>query len=778
MGFVTDLSGIEWVDFPAAVIAFILVYIAISWIFPHPVLKFFWWIMTHSSYRIRVVGLKNIPKNGPALLVSNHVSYIDWILLFAACPRRMRILVWSGYWRNPVFAFFLNWVRAIPIESRKPSVHAVHEAFNKAKEAMEKGHLVLIFPEGRLTRTGFLRPFHRGLEVMGKYFPVPIIPVATLNVWGSIFSYSEGKVVWKWPKGYPRRAAVGFGAPLPHTTKAPEVRRQVQRLQAKLARDANHWSKPVHRRFVRMAAKMPLRSCIIDPMNKRELNYGKVLAGAWVLRDWLAKKLGPEPVVALWIPPSLGGALANIAVSLLGKTSVNLNYTAGTASIASAVKQTGARQILTSKLFMRKMPLEIPAHEGPPDGDKVELIYLEDALGEIKNWQRALAFLKVLFLPGWWLEYVSLDLGRHNLQDLLTIIMTSGSTGEPKGVMLSQFNIASNIDSAIAAIDLGRQDRAFGVLPFFHSFGYTVMLWGPLQIGASVVYYPDPRSAKEIGEICKTYRCTLMIATATFLRFYLKRCAPDDFRSLRFLVCGAERLPPSLSKEFHEKFGVQPLEGYGCTEMSPVVSTNVIDREINGVRQIGNKIGTIGQCLPGVAAKVVNPDTFEEVPAGQEGLLLATGGNVMVGYLGKPEMTAQVIRDGWYVTGDVGHIDDDGFITLTGRLSRIAKVGGEMIPLEHLEEEIHAALGTTDRFLAVSSIPDVARGERLIVLHVELPGIDVRQLCQKLNERNLPNLWLPKERDYFQIPELPLLGSGKVDLKRLKQIALEKAALK
>jgi acyl-[acyl-carrier-protein]-phospholipid O-acyltransferase/long-chain-fatty-acid--[acyl-carrier-protein] ligase len=204
----------------------------------------------------------------------------------------------------------------------------------------------------------------------------------------------------------------------------------------------------------------------------------------------------------------------------------------------------------------------------------------------------------------------------------------------------------------------------------------------------------------------------------------------------------------------------------------------VPDREVNGVRQIGNKIGTIGQCLPGIAAKIVDPETYEEVPTGHEGMLLTTGGNVMMGYLGKPELTAQSMRGEWYITGDVAHIDDDGFLTLTGRLSRIAKVGGEMVPLERVEEEIHAVLGTTDRYVAVTSIPDPAKGERIIAVHIELPGMDVRQLTQKLTQSSLPNLWLPKERDFFLLPELPLLGTGKVDLKRLKQIALEKTGSK
>lgn len=243
---------------------------------------------------------------------------------------------------------------------------------------------------------------------------------------------------------------------------------------------------------------------------------------------------------------------------------------------------------------------------------------------------------------------------------------------------------------------------------------------------------------------------------------------------MRILMCGAEKLPPSLAQEFQEKFGVLPLEGYGCTELSPAAAANVPDREVGGTRQIGNKPGTIGQPLPGVAARIVHPETYEPLPPSQEGLLLICGANVMVGYLGKPELTRQVIRDGWYVTGDMARFDADGFIQLTGRLARFAKIGGEMVPLEKIEEELHTILGTSERVCAVTVVPDEKRGERLVVLYTSLDGLDTRRLCQELGGRGLPNLWLPGERDFFSVPELPILGSGKIDLKRLTEIALQR----
>jgi len=260
------------------------------------------------------------------------------------------------------------------------------------------------------------------------------------------------------------------------------------------------------------------------------------------------------------------------------------------------------------------------------------------------------------------------------------------------------------------------------------------------------------------------------------LRFCLRRCEPGDFNTLRILMCGAEKLPQSLAQEFEQKFGVQPLEGYGCTELSPAAAANVPDWEANGTRQLGTKPGTIGRPLPGVAARLVDPETLAPLPPNTEGLLLIYGANVMMGYLGRPEATREVIRDGWYVTGDIAKMDEDGFITITDRLSRFSKIGGEMVPHQKIEHELHEILGTNERVCVVTAIPDERRGERLMVLHLPLNGLDVHQLWQQLNSRGLPNLWVPAERDFIEVPELPILGSGKMDLKRVKEIALEKIA--
>jgi acyl-[acyl-carrier-protein]-phospholipid O-acyltransferase / long-chain-fatty-acid--[acyl-carrier-protein] ligase len=737
----------------------------LSWLRPELVIRWLFWLPAHLLYRIEVHGRGNIPAKGPVLFVCNHVSFIDAFLVFLAQRRPVRFVIWAPFTRLPGLRHFLRFARVIPVDS-SAGPRAIVQSLRTASEALEKGEAVCIFAEGGITRTGFMLPFQRGFEQILKRAPAPVVPVCLDHVWGSIFSYRGGRFLWKWPQKLPYPVMVSFGKPLPATITAIEVRQAIQELSAESSIAASSKRRPVHRQFVRMAARHPFRPCLIDLNNNgKVLSYGKVLAGAKILTDLLRPKLQDDSMVGVWLPPSAGGAIANIALAFLGKTSVNLNYTSSPKMIESAIRQCNLRHVLTSRLFISKMKLEV--------APGVELIYLEDFRKVVTTWQRLRNFLAVVLLPAFVLDRWVLRLSNHDRDDIATVIFSSGSTGDPKGVMLTHRNLAANLESVVQAINPGPSDRILGILPFFHSFGYTVTMWVPLLVGASVIYYHDPRQAKELGELCRKYRCTIFLTTPTFLRFNLKRCQPGDFSTLRILMCGAEKLPQPLALEFKEKFGVMPLEGYGCTELSPVAAANVPDWVSGDIRQLGNKPGTIGRPVPGVAARIVDPETFEPVPFGNEGLLLIHGANVMKGYLGKPEATRQAIRDGWYITGDMGKIDEDGFITLTGRLARFAKIGGEMVPLEKIEEALHHILGTTERVCAVTSVPDEKKGERVVVLHLPLNGMEVRELCHKLADSGLPNLGLPGEHDFFQVSELPVLGSGKLDLKRVKEMALE-----
>ena len=723
------------------------------------------WIIARTIYRIRKFGVDNVPATGPALLVCNHVSYVDWLLLLAAQKRFVRFVIFAAWTKRFGIRHLLRWAGAIPIDGFA-GPRAIVKSLRGASDALKKGELVCIFAEGRFTRTGFMLPFHRGFEQVVKHAPAPIIPVCLDHLWGSIFSFRGGKIFWKWPQEMPYPVSVAFGKPMPPTSSAAEVRLAIQKLSADCSIALSDCSRLVHRQFVRMAARHPFRRCWVDTATRKSYRYGEALAGSIILSRKLKPLLGDERMIGIWLPPSAGAAFANIAIAFLGKTSVNLNYTSSAAGVQSALRQCGLKHVLTSRRFSAKVKLDA--------GSGVELVYLEDFAPQVSKWEKARTFLTALLLPGIVLERWVLGLHRHQPNDLATVIFSSGSEGDPKGVMLSHRNVAANAESMVQAIDLGHHDRALGILPFFHSFGYTVTLWVPLQVGASVVYYPDPRQGREIGELCRKHRCTIVLTTPTFLRLYLRRSQKGDFDSARILMCGAEKLPPSLAKEFQEKLGVLPLEGYGCTELSPAASANVPDKVLEGFRQVGNRPGTIGQPLPGVAARIVDPETFESLPPGQEGLLLIYGANVMVGYLGGPEQTAQAVRNGWYVTGDMAKIDEDGFITITGRLKRFAKIAGEMVPLEHIEEEIHNLLDTSERLVAVTAVPDDKKGERIVVLHLPLGGRDLRKLCEELSRRGLPNLGLPGERDFFQVSEIPVLGSGKLDIRKVKELALER----
>jgi acyl-[acyl-carrier-protein]-phospholipid O-acyltransferase/long-chain-fatty-acid--[acyl-carrier-protein] ligase len=357
---------------------------------------------------------------------------------------------------------------------------------------------------------------------------------------------------------------------------------------------------------------------------------------------------------------------------------------------------------------------------------------------------------------------------------LATIIFSSGSTGVPKGVMLTHANILSNVDSLAQVFPMGAEDTFIGVLPFFHSFGFCGTFWFPLLQGAGVAYHPNPMDAKTIGDLAEKYRATMLISTPTFCSGYVRRIPKEQFTHLRYAIVGAEKLRDQVAREFREKYGIELLEGYGCTEMSPVVAVNRPDVQYGSVTQIGVKPGSVGHPIPGVAAKIVDQETGEDLPVGAEGLLLVKGPNMMAGYLHAPEQTADVVRDGWYVTGDIARLDEDGFIFITDRLSRFSKIGGEMVPHVRVEDAINEIAGAVCS--AVTAVPDAARGERLVAFYVH-PDLTPDRLWERLCESSLPRLWLPRRDNLIPIDAIPTLGTGKTDLRRLKQLALDRSVV-
>jgi acyl-[acyl-carrier-protein]-phospholipid O-acyltransferase/long-chain-fatty-acid--[acyl-carrier-protein] ligase len=336
--------------------------------------------------------------------------------------------------------------------------------------------------------------------------------------------------------------------------------------------------------------------------------------------------------------------------------------------------------------------------------------------------------------------------------------------------MLTHANLHSNIQQVSQVFMLGGRDKILGILPFFHSFGFMAGLWLPAVNGVGVVFHPNPLDAQVIGHLVESYNVTFLVATPTFLQAYIRRCTPESFGSLQYVLVGAEKLPERVALAFEDTFGIRPLEGYGCTECSPVVTVNGRDFRAPGFRQVAARRGRIGHPLPGVCVRVVDIDSGAPVAHGTAGMLLVKGPNVMKGYLGRPEQTAAVLRDGWYTTGDVALMEEDGFLTITDRLSRFSKIGGEMVPHIRVEERLQELAEATEQVFAVTSLPDEKKGERLVVLST-LPAEQLGAIADRLFRSDLPAIWKPKPNHFFSVGALPVLGTGKVDLRGIRTLA-------
>jgi acyl-[acyl-carrier-protein]-phospholipid O-acyltransferase/long-chain-fatty-acid--[acyl-carrier-protein] ligase len=731
--------------------------IYVLWIVPEFLVRFSLWLLTHTIYRIRIVGQEHVPFRGPALLVCNHLSHADGLLVGSCVQRFIRFLVYRPYYDHWALHRLLTLMKAIPISGGREALTALEHA----TQELQRGHVVCIFAEGSISRTGNMLPFKRGFERIVDGLDVPIIPVYLDRVWGSIFSFKGGRFFWKWPVRVPYPVTVAFGQPLPSTTTAAEARLALQTLGCDLAMQRRPADESLARQFVRTAKHQWWSFSMADAATK-PLTFGRVLVAAMLLARWVRRRLPNESTVGLLLPASVGGALANLGLSLAGKVPVNLNFTAGRESMTTAIARCDIKTILTSRRFLSKAGIE----------EVGGMVFLEDVMKEFSRGVKLRMLLTTLLLPSWAINRIYLD--RVDGDALATVIFSSGSTGIPKGVMLTHRNILSNVDSIGQVYQLASEDVLVGVLPFFHSFGFTGTIWLPALSGIGVVYHANPIDAKTIGELADQYRGTLIISTPTFCSSYIRKCAPHQFRHLRYAIVGAERLREPIAAAFKEKFGVDLLEGYGCTEMSPVVAVNVPDVEDGRERQRGTRVGSVGHPLPGIAVKIVDPTTGQGPLFGHEGLLLVKGPSRMLGYLGEPEKTAEVLRDGWYVTGDIATVDEAGFVRITDRLSRFSKIGGEMVPHMRVEEQIQALIGD-DHSAVVTSIPDDTKGERLIAFYTD-PHVKSHELWEQLCRTDLPRLWLPKREDLHMVESVPTLGTGKADLRGVRQLALERSA--
>jgi acyl-[acyl-carrier-protein]-phospholipid O-acyltransferase/long-chain-fatty-acid--[acyl-carrier-protein] ligase len=705
-------------------------------------------------YKIKTVGRENVPIQGPVLLVANHVSFIDAILIAMANQRLVRFMMLRSYYELPIAHRFFKAMGCIPVSSGD-GPKALLASFARAQDYLRAGDAVCIFAEGGISRHGQMQRFCKGFERLVDGLDVPIVPVHLDRVWGSLFSFSEGKLLLKRPRRIPYPVTVSFGKVLSSASSAFAVRQAILELGADAFALRLADSPPLPIGFVRAAKRHPFSGGVSDSSGVY-LNALKTLTGAHLLGRALGKMLDGEERVGLLIPPSVPGALANFGLSLEGKIPINLNYTASKDVVDACLAKAGVKTVVTSRRIVEKLGWE-------PNG---RMIYLEDVAPSISGLSKAFTAAALLLTPTALLERLVFSRAQGSLDRPATIMFTSGSTGIPKGVMLTHANIFSNIQAIAQVYPLGVEDCMLGVLPFFHAFGFTATLWLPQCLSMSATYHFTPLDARVIGGLVEKRRATILIGTPTFLLTWMRRVEPAQFKSMRYVVAGAEKLRVEVAAAFKGKYGLTPLEGYGATELSPVASVNIPDIDWPGNKQVGTKQGTVGRPLPGVFMKVVDPDSGKELGPNEPGLLLVKGPNVMKGYLDDEAKTREVLRDGYYVTGDIAKIDEDGFVTLTDRLSRFSKVGGEMVPHIRVEEALQEALGAVEPAFVVAAVPDDKRGERLVVLYKG--DFDLEAVLRKVSAGPLPKLWLPDKSNFHRVEGFPLLGTGKIDLQGLR----------
>jgi acyl-[acyl-carrier-protein]-phospholipid O-acyltransferase/long-chain-fatty-acid--[acyl-carrier-protein] ligase len=666
------------------------------------------------------------------------------------------------HYRNPVFGWFASLAGAIPICSDQRPRDLVR-SLRTASNAVKSGELVCIFAEGQVTRTGQMLPFRRGFERIMDGLDAPVIPVCLEGVWGSIFSFAGKRFLWKWPRNLSCPVSVSFGKPMTSRATPAQVRQAIQELATEACQHRKGWMHPIHRGFVRAARKFPFRFAMADQRCPK-LSFISAVARTIYLARRLRPHWSGQEKVGILLPPSIAGALVNFAALLMGKVPVNLNYTASGEVIAASVRQCGITTILSSEAFMEKVKLELP----------LEPLLLERVAAAPRLAERLASLAMAGLFPVRMLERSLGCSRRMDMDDLATIIFSSGSTGDPKGVLLSHFNVVSNVAQLAQVFHLDKRDRMLGVLPFFHSFGFTGTLALTGTLGVGVAYYPTPLDAEAVGRLVRRYSLTFLLTTPTFLQLYLRGCPPEDFGSLRVVMAGAEKLPERLAAAFEERFGITPLEGYGCTECAPAVAVNAPGFRSAGFCQLPFRRGRIGHALPGVCVRIVDPLTDKPMSPNEPGLMLVRGPNVMQGYLDRPEKTAEVLHDGWYVTGDIASMDEDGFIQITDRRSRFSKIGGEMVPHIKVEEKLQELTGSLERCVVVTGVADEKKGERLVVLHcLEQPVLE--QVIARLPQVDLPKLWVPKANQFFRLEIMPVLGSGKLDLRKVRELATERA---
>ncbi len=694
-------------------------------------------------FRVEVRGLENVPPEDRLLIVANHESFLDGLLLGLFIPKKATFVVHTTVLKNWWFRQFLRLTPHLAVDPASPF------AMKKVIKLLESGKNVVIFPEGRITLTGALMKVYDGPGFVAAKTGATILPVridgAAQSYFGRLSSHHPRKLHPKVTLSIMPTTSVVMPKPSHHSFTTAKQRRRIagegmRSVMQKMLFQAQK-SRTIFEAFLDAVDRYGSSYNLIEDLNETQETYQELLKKSLALGRIASKVTSPNETVAVLMPNITNTIALILGMNAFNRVPAMLNYTSGTAGMQNACIAANIKTVITSRKFIEAAALESIV----ANFKNLNVVYLEDLRADFGMLDRA-------WLMGYALHYPRAAMDIQRPEDPAVVLFTSGSEGKPKGVVHSHKSILANTAQITAVLDFNPTDKMMMVLPVFHSFGYTGSLLAILN-GIRINIFPSPLQYKVIPELIYDRGSTIFFATSTFLANYAKFAHPYDFYKLRLVVAGAEKLNDEVRKTYQEKFGIRILEAYGATECAPGISINTPMANLNG---------SVGQLVPGLNHKL------EKVPGIENGgLLYVKGENVMMGYyLYDAPGVLQPPVDGWYNTGDIVEIDKEGFLHIRGRVKRFAKVAGEMVSLEVVEQIANTA--APEKQHAASSVADAQRGESIILFTTDkkLKREDLQIVAKNLG---LPELAVA--RKLIAIEAIPLLGTGKTDYVTLKQMA-------